>query len=563
MSRKSPLVSLAVFALLAITAFAQNIVITPNTTVFNPAGGTLTYTATITYDATPSVLAFSATLPAGWTYLSGTNEPPVKPSTGTTGALGWAYTTTVPESPTTFTFTATYPANLTGLQPLSTSVVTRAEVEAPPVTTPGPTVTLAAPPTAFTWAGDSETHSGLWTDTNKWTPTGTVPNNNGLSTYSAEVSLGTATISTGTTITLNDLFLSGGTIDGGGALTLVGTSSNWSAGALTGLSPLTIATDATFAASTYAQHNFDQTTIVNQGTFNWQQGGALRSGNGGSIINASGATFHDASSGVAADYLITNGFGGTFSFSNAGSYVKSTVGSTTRIEVPFTNSGNVRIDGGVLRFTSTYAQPGGQFRVGTGTTAVFDNDVTFSAGSVIGTGTITGNVTIGTTVNAEVPPPGKSPLEASPSNGATLSPGDTLGQLTIQGNLTLLNTSKLLFDIGGTNQGVDHDFLSVSGNAALGGSLALTLQNGFSSSASAATTFTLLTSSGLTGTFLNAPNGMRFWATDEYSSFIVTYTPTSVTLSNFQFVSIPEPSTWALLITGLGAIALSVWRRRP
>ncbi len=548
MSRSSPFVSLAVLAMLAINAVAQTIVFTPSATTFNPAGGTLTFTASITYTSAPSVLAFSTTLPAGWAYLSGLNEPPIKPSAGTTGTLGWSYTTSIPASPAVFSFTTSYPANLTGLQPLTTSAVTRATVEAPPVTTTGAVLTLAAPPTSFTWVGESGTNTGNWTDPTKWTPPGTVPNNAGLATHTAQLSLGLATIALGTTITLNDVFLTGGGITGGGALTLVGINSSWTSGALTALAPLTIVPGAAFTASTYAEHNFNQTSIVNQGTFNWQQGGALRSGNGGTFVNASGATFNDASSGTTVDYLITNGFGGTFTFSNAGTYMKSTVGSTTRIEVPFANTGNLRIDGGVLRFTAAapFTQNGGNLSLASGTSIVFDSGVTFASGSIIGNGTITGNVTNG----------------AATGNIALLSPGNTLGQLSIVGDLTLLNTSRVLFDIGGTNKGVDYDFLSVSGNAALGGTLAINMPNNFGTIANPATTFTVLTGGALTGVFANAPGGVRFWASDLQGSFIVNYTSTNLTLTNFQLIPIPEPSTWALMVAGLCVVVIKVGRRR-
>ncbi len=559
MSRSSPFALLVALAVFAVKAAAQVIVLTPSTTTINPAGGSLTFTATITYTNTPSVLAFSATLPSGWTYLSGLNEPTlVRPVAGSTGTLGWAYNN-APSSPASFTFTASYPANLTGLQPLTTTAVTRDTVESPPVTTTGPAVTLSAPPSAFTWAGDSATHDGNWTDATKWTANNGIPNNSGLATYSAQISVGTASIPVGTTILLNDLFLLGGNVNGGGGLNLLGANSSWTGGAVSGLDQLTISPGATLTASTYAAHDFDQTTILNQGTFSWQQGGALRSGNGGAFINAAGATFIDASSGTVQDYLITNGFGGSFSFSNLGTYVKSTVGSTTRIEVPFSNNGTLRLDGGVLRFTGTYSQSSGNLRLASGTTAIFDNGVTFSSGSVIGSGTLAGNVTSGSGNNAALPAPGVGAVNVAKTS--VISPGDTLGGLNVQGNLTLLDTSKLLFDLGGTNQGVDYDFLSVSGTATLGGLLSVNLVNNFRTSASPATTFTVLTAGTLTGTFTNAVNGARFWATDEQSSFIVNYTPTGVTLANFQVIPIPEPSTWALLIAGLGVIALSAWRR--
>lgn len=558
MSRSSSFALLVVLAVFAVKAAAQVIVLTPSTTTIDPAGGSLTFTATITYTSAPSVLAFSATLPSGWTYLSGVNEPTlVRPAAGSTGTLGWAYDN-VPTSPASFTFTASYPANLTGLQPLTTTAVTRETVESPPVTTTGPTVTLSAPPSAFTWAGDTETHNGSWTDATQWTANNGIPNNSGLATYSAQISVGTASIPVGTTILLNDLFLFGGNISGGGGLNLLGANSSWTSGAVSGLDLLMVSPGATLTASTFAPHNFESTTILNLGTFVWRDGGSLRSGNGGGFINAAGATFTDASSG-AVDYVITNGFGGNFSFSNLGTYVKSAAGSTTRIEVPFYNNGNLRLDGGVLRFTSTYSQTSGNLRLAGGTTAIFDNGVTFYGGSVSGNGTLAGNITNGGGLAAPASTPGVS--AGTLIETAVFSPGDPLGQLNVQGNLTLLSTSKLLFELGGTNRGVDYDFLSVSGTATLGGLLSINLVNNFRDSASSATTFTVLTAGTLNGTFTNAVNGARFWATDEQSSFVVNYTPTGVTLTNFQVIPIPEPSTWALMIAGLGAIALTAWRR--
>jgi hypothetical protein len=560
MLRKSHLASFVAFAMLTVNALAQLIVLTPSTTNLSGSGGTVTFTASISYTGTPSVLAFTATLPDGFSYVSGTNEPTVHPSTGTTGELGWAYTSTVPANSTTFTFTATYSSGLNGLQPLTSSVVTRDSSETPPVTTSGPSIFLSAPPLAFVWNGDSTTHKGLWTDVSMWSPAGTVPDNNGLSTYSAELSQGTATISTGGTITLNDLFVFGGSINGGGVLNLLGENSRWTHGEITGLSTLNIAPSAIFTVSTYAQHNFDQTNIINQGTFNWTDGGALRSGNGGLFINAPGAVFNDRSSGTTTDYLITNPFGGSFDFTNAGTYVKVTAGSTTRIEVPFINTGNLIINGGTLRFTSTFFQAGGNISLAAGTSLVFDHTVSLVGGTLIGNGTVVGNVINGYNPSNTTTTPGVN--ASSIIETAFISPGNTLGQLNIQGGLALLETSKLLFDLGGTSQGTTYDFLSISGPASLGGLLTVGFQNNFGSTVNSSMSFTVLTAGSLVGTFAGLTDGARVFTTDGLGSFVVNYSSTSVTLSNYQLVPVPEPSTWALMISGLGVIAFRAYRRR-
>ncbi len=560
MSRKSLFASLVFLALLALKAAAQSIVFTTDLTSFNSGGGIATFTATISYDSTPSTLSFLTTLPTGWSYVGGSGEPSAHPLTGATGTLNWTYPKP-PSDAASFTFTASYPGGLTGLQPFSTSAVTRSSTESPPTTTSGPTLTLAAPAARFVWNGDPTTHDGTWTDATKWSPAGTVPNNKDLATYAVELSQGVVSISTGTAITLNDIFLFGGSINGGGLLTVIDVNSKWTSGSISGLGVLSITSGAAFTASTYNAHDFDRTVILNSGTFNWTDGGSLRSGNGGSFVNAPGAKFIDTTSGRSADYLITNGFGGTSYFFNAGTYIKSTTGSTTRIELPFYNSGTVQVDGGTLHFTSSFTQAGGTINAGAGTTTIFDNGLALTDGTLIGAGTVTGNVTVG--IDGSSHSTGKLGSSAiSLSSVATLSPGNPFGQMTIQGNLTLLQTSQFLIDLGGPSQGVTYDFLSISGNASLGGEITVTFQNNFNQTVNAGHTFTLLSATSLTGTFDNAPNGTRLFTSDGSGSFLVNYSPTSVVLSNYQVVPVPEPSTWALMIAGLGLIGVAAWRRR-
>jgi hypothetical protein len=543
---------LALSVVLATELAAQTILLTPSVTTFNPAGGTLTFNATFVYSTPPSVLAFSATLPAGWTYSASaiSNEPPVRPADSTTGTLSWAYITT-PASPATFSFNVTYPASLTGLQPLSTSTVTRDTAGSSAVTTTGPTVKLAVPTATATW----NSVTGNWTTAAAWTP-GVVPNNGtpANSTYSASISGGAATVDS--PITINDLVFLGGTINGlsTSTLTIAGSGSNWTGGLFSGLNQLVIAPDALFTASGFGNHDFPNTTIINNGQFIWLNGGPLRSGGtpGGAFINSAGATFTDASSGTTPYVIANTGVGGTFTFSNAGSFVKVTTTSTTQVQVPFANTGNILLNGGTLAFTSTFTQNGGLLSLASGTTAAFTNPVTFTAGSVIGSGTISGNVTNGAATGT--------------ANSALLSPGSIFGQLTIMGNLSLLNTSKLLFDLGGTTQGVTYDFLSVSGSAALGGTLALNLASSFKSAIQSGDSFTLLTASSFSGAFANVTSGARLLTADGSGSFLVNFAATSLTtsliVSNFQFTPVPEPSTWALLLLGTGALAVGARRRR-
>ncbi len=211
--------------------------------------------------------------------------------------------------------------------------------------------------------------------------------------------------------------------------------------------------------------------------------------------------------------------------------------STTSIQIPFTNTGNLLAQAGTLAFASTFTNTGGSLTAAGGNFS-FSGGLNVGTGTLGGTGTITGNVTA----------------------GGLVSPGNSPGQLTIAGNLTLLNTSTTLFELGGTTQGTGYDFLNVTGTAALDGTLQLKFVNNFASTVQPTDTFTLLTAASRTGTFTNLPTrGLRLFTTDGLGSFEVSFSSTSLSLANF--VPVPEPSTWALLITGTLLVVVQLRRR--
>jgi len=300
----------------------------------------------------------------------------------------------------------------------------------------------------------------------------------------------------------------------------------------------TVAKVSTLRLTSGNNKDFSGRALVNEGTVVWQSG-YIRGGDGSTFTNATGATFNDQNS---SGYTIHNGFGGTFSFLNEGTYLKSTSG-TTRIEVPFTNNGTLSIQAGTVQFTSTFTNNGG-LQFANGASAFFPGPVTFNQ-PLGGTGTINGSVTAASSV----------------------SPGTSPGTLTITGNLTLLATSSLLLEIGGTVQGSGYDFLNVQGNATLGGTLSLSLLGSVGTTILPTDTFTVMRAggtAGLTGAFANIVNGGRMLTSDGGGFFTVNYgagsafAANSVVLSDFQ--AIPEPSTYALL--ALGALALFLSRRR-
>src|SRR5215217_2782823 len=113
---KQPLSSRIIVAMLAIfgasMAFAQTAALSSDTTTLAPGGGTVTFTATVNYDATPGALGWSIALPADWTLVdvTGPSVPAIAPEPGSAGTLEFAYTA-VPAQRAEFSVQVRYPAN--------------------------------------------------------------------------------------------------------------------------------------------------------------------------------------------------------------------------------------------------------------------------------------------------------------------------------------------------------------------------------------------------------------------------------------------------------------------
>ena len=81
-------------------------------------------------------------------------------------------------------------------------------------------------------------------------------------------------------------------------------------------------------------------------------------------------------------------------------------------------------------------------------------------------------------------------------------------------------------------------------------------------------TYTLITAGTLSGAFSNIANGDRIFNPGKNASFVVNYgtsssfSPNSVVFSGFEFTPVPEPSTFTLLLAGLGLIMWQTRRRR-
>ncbi|MBB4845869.1 hypothetical protein HNP55_004423 [Paucibacter oligotrophus] len=140
-------------------------------------------------------------------------------------------------------------------------------------------------------------------------------------------------------------------------------------------------------------------------------------------------------------------------------------------------------------------------------------------------------------------------------------------QMTVYSPLTLADPSLLAFDIAalskpasplqGLQAGSVHGRLNLSGNAVYDGQVKLDFSD---YQAQLGDHFTLINTSGsFSGGFDSAwgvGNGLNYGLTIQYGAHDVSFTVSSIS-------AVPEPSSWALLLAGLGLLAYVGRRRLP
>jgi hypothetical protein len=280
-------------------------------------------------------------------------------------------------------------------------------------------------------------------------------------------------IASGTTLTVNlplsipNLSLTG-TLNNNHAIDVTG-DFNWSGGGFTGSGYTTVASTATCTLSPFSGGTINRQPLVLDGTCNWDNynitltGGAWITNNG--TFNANATT--------------TMTFGETEFFTNNGSFIKKTDGTTTTMNIPFTNDGTVDIVAGSLIFQQ--GMDNGEDAVvdlGGGTLDPGDELIIDSDDSLIGSGTLAANLV----------------------NEGTVSPGNSAGIITVQGNYENLNSGLLHIELGGMTPGTGHDQLVVTGTAYMFyGTLNVTLESGYSPQEG--DTFVIISHTTGTGTF--------------------------------------------------------------
>lgn len=280
--------------------------------------------------------------------------------------------------------------------------------------------------------------------------TGTLSSENGSLTLNDDniiLNGGIYNVSTGADITLGATVTTSGTLMGNlvgpmissGILNIPTTTTlqfspnsnfDWPTGTITGGGNLI--NNSTFYFSPYGTKYLDGgTTItnVNQIIFNtdWE----LR------VVNG---TINNLASGVidlqVACPILRNG-SGTHALNNAGLIKKTGSTGTANLFMDLNNTGTITSDFGAINF---------------------DNLINTTTGTVSGIGSVALNAASG-----------------SMTNNGTFSPGGSPGILGFSGNFVSTSNAKFAVELNGLAQGTEHDYMWITGNANLNGSVLVTL----------------------------------------------------------------------------------------
>ena len=235
-------------------------------------------------------------------------------------------------------------------------------------------------------------------------------------------------------------------------------------------------------------------TLRNNATANWTTGNMTLSNS--AVFENQGSFNANASTTMTGS--------APASFTNHGTFTKNTGGTTTTMDIPFTNNGTVEVVDGSLVFQQGFENGDNVvLDLGGGTINPGDTFTIDSGDSLIGSGT----------------------LSADLVNSGTISPGSSPGTITLDGDFTQEASGTLSIELGGATPDTEYDQLVVTGAATLDGTLDVSLIDTFSPSAGQS--FSILTYGSHTGTFstLNLPD------LDPGLAWEVAYGSSAVTLT--------------------------------
>jgi hypothetical protein len=199
-----------------------------------------------------------------------------------------------------------------------------------------------------------------------------------------------------------------------------------------------------------------------------------------------------------------------------------------------TNTGTVHAQSGNAVFANGLVQNAGDLVLEGGT---LQGNVDLNAGSIRGTGTVNGSVTVG---------------------NATMAPGFSPGSLDITGDLTLGPSSVLNIELGGLTRGTGFDAINVQGTAYLGGTLNVLQVGGFV--APAGSSFAFMSATNRSGAFsaVNLPPPIQF----DSSSLLLSvpgpvFTPETLLIADPVSIATQRILPMEELIAELGVMAPS------
>jgi hypothetical protein len=360
---------------------------------------------------------------------------------------------------------------------------------------------------------------------------------------SLTISAGAPNFSSGSSVRLSSLILSGGVLTGSDNVTVNGPTI-WTGGAMSGTGNTTTRGGLTLGAAGTSGHNelLDTRTLTNAGAAVWIGSGYLEQENGSLFLNLQGATLS------IEDDLTVSGDQHNNVFRNQGVVTVAAGTGTTTFQTAFDNSGTLEIVSGTLNITGPIAQlsgptlTGGTWDVGSNAALSMNAAITANAGEVLLEGPGAKFVAIsGLAANT-----GSFSILGGLSfstvgdftNSGSLTVGAG-GTLTVQGNLIETAAGSLSVQIGSVP--AENQFshiVSVAGLAQIDGTLHIALANGFGPAAG--TLYTILNFHSLSGTFALV-DGVIF---GRFTLFDVEYTSTSVVFD--ALISSPD-----LAVTGI------------